>query len=258
MRYSPGCVEKRCSANFRLTAFFQEPAYLLVHLGSFPGRLARLEGFSYLGPGSLTLDGRDAHPESAGGLLALGCPALWRPLSSDEGLLSTLSSAHDPMRPILIATRFRETVWKLRPDMMMAYALRHGEHQIPHGSVRRRMALHPPASSRTRAARTPQATRLEGDPRRRLLRPKVRLSLAAFVPRLPSLAFRLRLVQEVAHRRDMGELERRAARASTVPSWQGMIVHGEPPRNEPNTRGTRGVSRGHQPSPRSIHHYWPR
>src|ERR687890_306351 len=50
--------------------------------------------------------------------------------------------------------------------MMMAYALRHGEHQIPHGSVERRMALRPPASSRTRAARTPQAARLEGDPRR--------------------------------------------------------------------------------------------
>jgi hypothetical protein len=30
----------------------------------------------------------------------------------------------------------RETVWKMRPDMMMAYALRHGEHEIPHGSVR--------------------------------------------------------------------------------------------------------------------------
>jgi hypothetical protein len=29
-----------------------------------------------------------------------------------------------------------ETVWKLPPDMMMAYALRHGDHQIPHGSVR--------------------------------------------------------------------------------------------------------------------------
>src|SRR5215218_4343824 len=55
------------------------------------------------------------------------------------------------------------------PDMMMAYALRHGDHQIPHGSVRRRMALRPPASSRTRERRTPQAARLEGDPRRRLL-----------------------------------------------------------------------------------------
>ncbi len=30
-----------------------------------------------------------------------------------------------------------ETVWKMRPDMMMAYALRYGEQEIPHGSVRR-------------------------------------------------------------------------------------------------------------------------
>jgi hypothetical protein len=40
-----------------------------------------------------------------------------------------------------------ETVWKMRPDMMMAYALRYGEQEIPHGSVRRRMALHRPSSS---------------------------------------------------------------------------------------------------------------
>ena len=29
-----------------------------------------------------------------------------------------------------------ETVWKMHPDMMVAYALRYGEHEIPHGSVR--------------------------------------------------------------------------------------------------------------------------
>jgi transposase len=41
------------------------------------------------------------------------------------------------------------------------------------------MALHPPASSRTRQRRTPQAPWLAADPRRRLLRAKERLSLAA-------------------------------------------------------------------------------
>src|SRR5918995_141364 len=98
--------------------------------------------------------------------------------------------------------------------MMMAYALRHGERQIPHGSVRRRMEVRPPASSRTRAARTPQAARLEGDPRRRLLRAKERLPLAVAAEGLPALEDRLRLVQEVANRRYLGTSERPAARAS--------------------------------------------
>jgi hypothetical protein len=40
--------------------------------------------------------------------------------------------------------------------MMMAYALRYGEQEILYGSVRRRMALHPPASAQSRRARTPQ------------------------------------------------------------------------------------------------------
>jgi transposase len=61
---------------------------------------------------------------------------------------------------------------------MVAYALRYGEQEIPHRSVRRRMEMPPPASSRTRQRRTPQAARLEGDPRRRLLRAKERLPLA--------------------------------------------------------------------------------
>ncbi len=56
----------------------------------------------------------------------------------------------------------------------MAYALRYGEQEIPFGSVRRRMALHRPASSRAHRTRTPQAARLAGDPRRRLLHSKVK------------------------------------------------------------------------------------
>ena len=117
---------------------------------------------------------------------------------------------------------------------MFAYALRYAEHEIPHGSVRRRMALYRPASSRAHGTRTPQAPRLEGDPRRRLLRAKERLPVAAFAPRVPALEDRLRLVQEVAHRWDLGTPERRAARASTVPSWQGPTPQ----------RGHRGFSVG--------------
>src|SRR5215211_2843815 len=96
------------------------------------------------------------------------------------------------------------------------------------------MALYRPASSRAHGTRTPQAPRLEGDPRRRLLRAKERLPVAAFAPRVPALEDRLRLVQEVAHRRDLGAPERRAARASTVPSWQGPTPQ----------RGHRGFSVG--------------
>ena len=40
-------------------------------------------------------------------------------------------------------------------DPMVAYAPRYGEQEIPHGSVRRRMALHKPASPRAHRTRTP-------------------------------------------------------------------------------------------------------
>jgi putative transposase len=43
---------------------------------------------------------------------------------------------------------------------MVPYAPRYGEQEIPHGSVRRRMALYRPSSSRAHGARTPQASRL--------------------------------------------------------------------------------------------------
>jgi putative transposase len=46
---------------------------------------------------------------------------------------------------------------------MVAYASCHGEQEIPHGSVRPRMALHRPASSRAHTTRTPQASRPTGD-----------------------------------------------------------------------------------------------
>jgi putative transposase len=39
---------------------------------------------------------------------------------------------------------------------MVAYAPRYGEQKIPHGSLRRRMALHRPAASRAHRTRTPR------------------------------------------------------------------------------------------------------
>jgi len=94
--------------------------------------------------------------------------------------------------------------------------------------------LHPPSSSRTHQRRASQASWLAADPRRRLLRAKERLSLATIAEGLSAVEDRLRLVQEVAHRRHLGAPERRTARASTVPPWQGP---------EPQ-RGDRGFSVG--------------
>src|SRR5215210_106215 len=71
---------------------------------------------------------------------------------------------------------------------------------MPHGSVRRRMAFYRPASSPAHGRRTPQAARLKGDPRRRLLRPKERLPLAHAAAGLSALEDPLRLVQEMALR----------------------------------------------------------
>src|SRR5215212_10103153 len=106
---------------------------------------------------------------------------------------------------------FQRLSGKCSSGMIVAYPLRHGEQEIPHGSVRRRMALHPPASSRTHGTRTPQASRPEGYPRRRLLRAKERLPLAVAAKGLSTVEDGLRLVQEVAHRRHLGATERRAA-----------------------------------------------
>ena len=40
-------------------------------------------------------------------------------------------------------------------NLMVAYALHYGEQEIPYGSVRRRVALHRPASARPHRAGTP-------------------------------------------------------------------------------------------------------
>src|SRR5829696_5605732 len=82
------------------------------------------------------------------------------------------------------------------------------------------MALHQFASSRARRVGTPQASRLTGDPRRRLLRAQERLPLATAAEGLSALEDRLRLVQEMAHRRDVGASEHRTARAPAFAAWQ--------------------------------------
>src|SRR5918995_103827 len=109
---------------------------------------------------------------------------------------------------------------KCSTGVMVAYAARHGEQKIPHGFVRQRVALHRSIPSRAGRTGTPQAPRLTDDPERRLLRAQERLPLAAFAPRLPALEDRLRLVQEMAHRRDVGASEHRTARAPAFAAWQ--------------------------------------
>jgi transposase len=78
-----------------------------------------------------------------------------------------------------------ETVWKVSASVIVAYAPHHGEQEIPYKSVRGRMALHRPTSARSHRTRTPQTSRLTGDPRRRLLRLEERLSLAVAAEGLP-------------------------------------------------------------------------
>jgi putative transposase len=133
---------------------------------------------------------------------------------------------------------------------MVAYAPRHGEQKIPHGSVRRRMALHQPTSSRAHRTRTPQASRLKGDPRCRLLCAQERLSLAVAAEGLPSLEDRLRLVQEMAHRWHLGALENTElrellrVRLGRDPNPSAAIVDSQSVR----TTGVGGTQRGFDPA----------
>jgi hypothetical protein len=99
--------------------------------------------------------------------------------------------------------------------------LRYGEQEIPYGSVRRRVALHRPASARPHrqggddapGGFTAYGPILDAVFFYVLLRAALPLAVA---PKglLPAMEDPLRPVQEeVAHRRDVGAAERRAARA---------------------------------------------
>jgi hypothetical protein len=84
------------------------------------------------------------------------------------------------------------------PRVVFRYSSTH-EKTLPDGSIRRRMELHrasPPCPQRIRTA---QDARTSRDPERCLLHPKKWLSVASASPRLPQVAHRLPLLQDLAH-----------------------------------------------------------
>ncbi len=94
----------------------------------------------------------------------------------------------------------------------MTYALTH-EKELLDQSYRPRMGVSQTPRPTSQQPRTTESSHHPRDSRCGLLRVEKRLSLAVVAPRLPTLGDCLLLVQEVAYRWDMGEAERRAARA---------------------------------------------
>src|SRR5919107_3197621 len=109
-------------------------------------------------------------------------------------------------------TRFpRETVWKSERDRSMTYAPKHGK-ELFDRSLGRRVGMHRAPRSASQQARTTEDPRHPQDPRRDLLRAKERLPLAAIAKGFPTVADRLLVVWEVAHRRHLRATQRSASR----------------------------------------------
>src|SRR5829696_2111087 len=93
---------------------------------------------------------------------------------------------------------FRDCM-KSGPRVVFRYSSTH-EKEIPDGPFRRRMELLRTPHARPRGIRTAQSPQPPRDPRRHLLPAKERLSVAPASTRLPSMAHRLLVLQEMAHR----------------------------------------------------------
>jgi transposase len=86
------------------------------------------------------------------------------------------------------------------------------EKVLPDGFIRCPMELHRASFAHPQRTWTPQDPQPARDPERRLLPPKERLPVAPAPPRLPSLAHRLPLLQEMALREGTWERINRAIR----------------------------------------------
>src|SRR5215208_506163 len=88
---------------------------------------------------------------------------------------------------------------KSGPRVVVRYPSTH-ENALPNGSFRRRMELHRASSARSQRTWTAEDRRSSRGSERRLLRPKERLPVAPAPSRLPSMAYRLPLFQDLADR----------------------------------------------------------
>jgi transposase len=79
------------------------------------------------------------------------------------------------------------------------------EKALPNGPFRCRVVLHTAPPSRTQRAWTAKEPRSSRDPKCRLLPPKEWLPVAPASPRLPQVAHRLPLLQDLADQRHLGE-----------------------------------------------------
>src|SRR5215213_9041278 len=111
------------------------------------------------------------------------------------------TSTSSPQRHVSLIQR---NAWrgcmKSGPRVVFRYSNTH-EKEIPDGRpFRRRMEIHRASPARPRRIRTAENPQPPRDPERRLLPPEERLPVAPTPSRLPQVAHRLLVLQEVAHR----------------------------------------------------------
>src|SRR5215208_5882995 len=92
----------------------------------------------------------------------------------------------------------------MKPDAPLRSSSTH-EKALPDGSIRCRMELHRTSLARPQGTRTAENPQPSRDPKRRLLPPKKRLPVAPTAARLPQVAHRLLVLQEMAYRWHLGE-----------------------------------------------------
>src|ERR687890_1256728 len=107
-----------------------------------------------------------------------------------------------------VKTNFAEFTFrgcmKSGPQRVFRYSSRY-EKEIPHGFIRCRMELHRTSFAYPQRARAAQDPRSSRGPQRRLLPPKERVPVAPTASRLPKVAHRLVVFQEMALRRYLGK-----------------------------------------------------